>query len=74
MECLRVETQWINRRRTFCKAWNRLQRYSYGFVPIRRARIDQKHFQKAIEKVRDIRDIRDIRDTRTRALFVYRTD
>ena len=44
-------------------------------MPICRARIGLKHFQKAIEKVwdiQDIRDIRDTRDTRTRALFEYR--
>ena len=36
-------------------------------MPICRARIGLKHFQKAIEKVRDGRDGRDGRDVRTRA-------
>ena len=40
-------------------------------MPICRARIGLKHFQKPIEKVRDPRDPRDPRDLRTRALFVY---
>ena len=39
-------------------------------MPICRARIGLKHFQKPIEKVRDARDARDARDVRTRAMFV----
>ena len=50
--------QYKNRNRTFCKAWNRLQRYLWGIVPIFRARIGLKHFHKTIEKVWDIRDIK----------------
>ena len=68
MECLVVKMQYKNRNRTFRKAWNQLQRYLYYTVPICRARIGLKHFQKAIEKVWNVRDVRDVR---TRALFVY---
>ena len=70
MECLVVKMQYKNRNRTFCKAWNRLQRYSQGVVPICRARIGLKHFQKAIEKVWDARDAR---DARTRVRIVQGT-